>query len=213
MNLLLLHIFPPTSVNVRWRQFWLIQRQSFHNKSQFGCFCMYAMFLNVVKRIKFKNKLSILNQWRNQPKNLWGGIMFDFRRITLSCLEKRLSKHKMTMFSKNLVGGMAHLAPLATLMLWICLVVACGFMASLKDVRKNSGNQTFYKLSSYWWMERNGTQKYRSGVRCQFTVSLVLYLAGFVFSTFSVFWSCVSWISFAFSVTSVMPHSQEHILR
>jgi len=30
--------------------------------------------------------------------------MFDFRRITLFCLEKRLSKHKMTIFSKNLGG-------------------------------------------------------------------------------------------------------------
>jgi len=29
--------------------------------------------------------------------------MFDFRRITLFCLEKRLSKHKMTIFSKNFV--------------------------------------------------------------------------------------------------------------
>jgi len=29
--------------------------------------------------------------------------MFDFRRITLFCLEKRLSKHKVTIFSKNLV--------------------------------------------------------------------------------------------------------------
>jgi len=28
--------------------------------------------------------------------------MFVFRRITLFCLEKRLSKHKMTTFSKNL---------------------------------------------------------------------------------------------------------------
>jgi len=28
--------------------------------------------------------------------------MFDFRRITLFCLEKRLSKHKLTIFSKNL---------------------------------------------------------------------------------------------------------------
>jgi len=36
--------------------------------------------------------------------------MFNFRRITLFCLEKRLSKHKMTIFSKNL-GGMAPLAP------------------------------------------------------------------------------------------------------
>jgi len=30
--------------------------------------------------------------------------MFDLRRITLFCLEKRLSKHKMTMFSKHLGG-------------------------------------------------------------------------------------------------------------
>jgi len=37
--------------------------------------------------------------------------MFDFTRITLFCLEKRLSKHKMTIFSKNLWGGMALLAP------------------------------------------------------------------------------------------------------
>jgi len=29
-------------------------------------------------------------------------------------MEKRLSKHKMTMFSKNLGGGMALFAPLAT---------------------------------------------------------------------------------------------------
>jgi len=28
--------------------------------------------------------------------------MFDFRRITLFCLEKRLSKHKTTIFSKRL---------------------------------------------------------------------------------------------------------------
>jgi len=32
-------------------------------------------------------------------------------RITLFCLEKRLSKHKMTMFSKNLGSAMAPLAP------------------------------------------------------------------------------------------------------
>ena len=44
------------------------------------------------------------------PKIL-GGKTFGFRRITLFCLEKRLSKHKMTIFSKNLVGAMAHFAP------------------------------------------------------------------------------------------------------
>jgi len=32
-----------------------------------------------------------------------GGVkMIDFRRITLFCVEKRISKHKMTIFSKNL---------------------------------------------------------------------------------------------------------------
>jgi len=30
--------------------------------------------------------------------------MFDYRRITLFCLEKRFSKHKMTIFSKNFGG-------------------------------------------------------------------------------------------------------------
>jgi len=35
------------------------------------------------------------------PKNLGGAKMLDFRRITLFCLEKRLSKHKITTFSKN----------------------------------------------------------------------------------------------------------------
>jgi len=28
--------------------------KAFQNKSQVGCFCMYAIFLNVTKRIKFK---------------------------------------------------------------------------------------------------------------------------------------------------------------
>jgi len=31
--------------------------------------------------------------------------MFDFGRITLFCLGKRLSKHKMTIFSKTLGGA------------------------------------------------------------------------------------------------------------
>ena len=43
-----------------------------------------------------------MRQWRSQPKNWGGAKMFDFRQITLFSLEKRLSKHKMTIFSKNL---------------------------------------------------------------------------------------------------------------
>jgi len=37
--------------------------------------------------------------------------MFDFRRITLFCLEKCLSKHKMTVFSENLGVAMVPLDP------------------------------------------------------------------------------------------------------
>jgi len=37
--------------------------------------------------------------------------MFDFRRNTLFCLEKCLSKHKMTIFSENLGEAMAPLPP------------------------------------------------------------------------------------------------------
>jgi len=36
--------------------------------------------------------------------------MFDFRRITLFCLGYRLSKHKMTICSKNL-GGHGTVGP------------------------------------------------------------------------------------------------------
>jgi len=39
--------------------------------------------------------------------------MFDFKHITLFCLEKHFSKHKMTTFSKNW-GAVALLPPLAT---------------------------------------------------------------------------------------------------
>jgi len=37
--------------------------------------------------------------------------MFDLRRITLFCLEKRLSKHKMSIFSKKCCGGNGPFAP------------------------------------------------------------------------------------------------------
>jgi len=57
-------------------------------------------------------------QWHSQSKKL-GGQIFDFKRITLFCLEKRLSKHKMTIFSKNFLGGMSPLAPPGCAYAWI----------------------------------------------------------------------------------------------
>ena len=40
--------------------------------------------------------------------------MFDFRQITLFCLEKSLSKHEMTIFSKILGGHGPFRSSLAT---------------------------------------------------------------------------------------------------
>jgi len=48
-----------------------------------------------------------------------GGKMFDFWRKTLFHLEKRLSKHTMTIFTKKLWGGMAPLPP----WLHLCVIV------------------------------------------------------------------------------------------
>jgi len=57
------------------------------------------------------------------PKILGGDKMFDFRRITLFCLEKRLSKHKMTIFSKHLGVAMVSLPLPPRLRLWYLNVV------------------------------------------------------------------------------------------
>ena len=59
-----------------------------------------ALFLALLHKCKSLSQ----TQWRSQPRIFWGGQKFDFRRITLFCLEKRLSKYKMTIFFKNLGG-------------------------------------------------------------------------------------------------------------
>ena len=58
-------------------------------------------------------------------QKIWGAKMFDFRRITLFCLEKRLSKHKITTFSKNLRGGMTLLAPPGYAYAWMAVEFLC----------------------------------------------------------------------------------------
>jgi len=60
--------------------------------------------------------MELHRQCRSQTKNLVGAEMLDFRRIKLFCFEKRHSKHKMTIFSKNLGGRGPFGPPLATLM-------------------------------------------------------------------------------------------------
>jgi len=49
-----------------------------------------------------------------EGKKFGGAKMFDFWRITLVCLEKRLSKHKMTIFSKHFWGAWSLWPPWLT---------------------------------------------------------------------------------------------------
>ena len=72
------------------------------------------------------NQYTNCGQWRSQPTNL-GGEMFDFRRITLFWLEKRLSKHKMTIFSKNFVGAWPLWPPGYAYDCGIILTKVCNF--------------------------------------------------------------------------------------
>jgi len=48
------------------------------------------------------------------PHNFGKAKIFDFREITLFCLEKRLSKHKMAIFSKHFGGHGPFGSPVAT---------------------------------------------------------------------------------------------------
>jgi len=62
----------------------------------------------------FRHKKKLWDSSSASPK-IFGEILvgpkiFDFRRITLFFLEKRFSKHKMTIYSKN-SGGIAPLFP------------------------------------------------------------------------------------------------------
>ena len=67
--------------------------------------------------------------------------MFDFTRITLFCLEKRLSKHKMTIFSKNLWGEHGPFgSPWLRLWYWLC---------SWKQANVDP-HQTRYKFAYCW---------------------------------------------------------------
>jgi len=74
------------------------------------------------------------------PEILGKGKMFGFRRITLFCLEKRFSKHKMTIFSKNLGGAMAPLAP--TGYAYVCRPFSEKMVKSFARLMENKKNDT-----------------------------------------------------------------------
>jgi len=57
-----------------------------------------ATITKIAKIAKTTKTAKIANSGAASPKILGGGKMFDFRRIALFCLEKRLSRHKMTIY-------------------------------------------------------------------------------------------------------------------
>jgi len=61
-------------------------------------------FRLITHRLTTTAVVKLTGQWRSQPKNFGGAKIVDFRRIALFCLEKRLSKLKMTIFSENFGG-------------------------------------------------------------------------------------------------------------
>jgi len=143
-------------------------------------------------------------QWRSQPRNLRGAKMSDFRRITLFCLEKRLSKHKMTICSKN-VGGTWPLCPLATPM-----VGSNDFKsASLVSVLEMSIWEHFLKSLSHF-CPHSGFMLQPTGSFCHVMVAKKQFSSSFSVWRcpktwcYQVQWSKESWL--IFTKQSCRPH-------
>ena len=103
------------------------------------------------------------NIWGLQK--IWGAKMFDFRRISLFCMEKRLSKHKMTIFSKNLGGpwplllppGYAYASEQLTTAKWGCANVLSNTSSGAQKMRgwtvwrtPRFARSNFAKLYKIW---------------------------------------------------------------
>jgi len=71
----------------------------------YGC---ESIFIHLYRTVSAS---SVAEQKFGGVKRFEGAKMFDFRRKTLFCLGYRLSKHKMTIYSKHL-GAIVPLAPL-----------------------------------------------------------------------------------------------------
>ena len=87
--------------------YWLITKTKKQKIVSLFCWCVVYLFLaeNLYFESQTNRTLKTYPRFKNcfrrsgvaSPKFL-GGEMLDFRRITLFCLEKRLLKHKMTIF-------------------------------------------------------------------------------------------------------------------
>jgi len=126
-------------------------------------------------------------QWRSQPKNLGGAKklggakMFDIRWKILFCLEKRLSKHKMIIFSKNFWGAWP-LWP-SWIRLWPCHVT--------DSRRKSAGGPvatTFWEIVFYFSLT-GVTSCFSSPATLSLPIWFSFFIMGLAFPTCSPFFS------------------------
>jgi len=120
----ILSIVPDVQLKIYYKYCWKVSRWSSFTKykwwwnahrsgryerleSTFVLFCRFTCTLQVV----LLRSMLTTNSDVASPKILGRGKMFDFRRIILFCLAKRLSKHKMTIYSKNFGNGPWPLCP------------------------------------------------------------------------------------------------------
>jgi len=90
-------------------------RQQFMSKFFFKCCFIHLIRFRVDNHRLPTSGVASSKMWGG--KNFGGAKMFDFKRITLFCLERHLSKHKMTICFNNLGAAWPIWPPLATPML------------------------------------------------------------------------------------------------
>jgi len=96
--------------------FYPVRVNNINHKQFTKQFCNLGNVEDALTNFHIFDTASLCKMWKQlcisgvaSPK-IGGAKMFDFRRTTLFCFEKRLSKHKMTIFSKNLGRAMAPLS-------------------------------------------------------------------------------------------------------
>ena len=106
------------------------------------------------------------------PKKLGWPKSFDFRRVTPFCLEKRLSKHKMAIFSKN-CGSMAPLPP------WLRPCCVTG----VRQFRLEPAQHSLLELFSVriMWLKLTACQKLLQTQETQHEEYVKIWISGLTF--------------------------------
>ena len=131
------------------------------------------------------------------PKNFVASKMLDFWRITLFCLEKRLSRHKMTIFSRNFFWGAGAWplwpplpTPIHEGIYTVIKLPRNGNCKTKKLIKNNSGFGSWWNGNIWWFLHSLSIRKLmqdnagRSAFPTFFKKDWILH-----FMTFQ-FWEC-----------------------